>query len=126
MDSQIKNTDEYIASFEGAVRERLSIIRRLMLQQVPASTEAIKYGMPTVIFRGKNMIHFAAFKNHIGIFPGPATIVTLAGHLKNLKTSKGTIQIPHKMDLPVELIKLVVETRNSEMLLIPVKKKRGE
>lgn len=59
--------------------------------------------MPT--FRcDRNLIHFAAFKNHIGVYPGTEAIEHFADRLADFKTSKGTIQFPHNMPLPLELI----------------------
>jgi uncharacterized protein YdhG (YjbR/CyaY superfamily) len=75
-----------------------------MKQILPNATEQIKYNMPT-FYDGKNLIHFAAFKNHIGIYGGGRLTSVFADKLKEYKTSKGAIQLPNSKPLPVELIK---------------------
>ena len=95
--------DEYISSQEPAIQERLNTIRDTIRTAIPDATEKISYQMPTY-WKGRNIIHFAAAKNHIGIYPGGEAPVVFAERLKDYKTSKGTIQIRNDQELPLELI----------------------
>ena len=95
--------DEYIAVQDEAVQPRLNSIRDTIRAAIPDAVEKISYQMPTY-WKGRNIIHFAAFKDHIGIYPGGEAPVVFADRLKDYKTSKGTIQIRHDQELPLELI----------------------
>ena len=95
--------DEYIAVQDEAVQPRLNAIRETIRSAIPDATEKISYQMPTY-WKGRNIIHFAAFKNHIGLYPGGEAPVVFADRLKDYKTSKGTIQFPLDKELPLELI----------------------
>ena len=95
--------DEYIAAQDEAIQPRLNNIRETIRAAIPDATENISYQMPTY-WKGRNIIHFAAFKNHIGLYPGGEAPVVFAERLKGYKTSKGTIQFPLDEDLPLELI----------------------
>lgn len=96
--------DEYIVSQDEVVQSRLNLIRDTIRSAIPEATEKINYQMPTY-WKGRNIIHFAAAKNHIGIYPGGEATTFFAEKLKDYKTSKGTIQIHHDQELPLELIK---------------------
>lgn len=96
----------YINEYDA--KEKLLLIRELILKKIPDATEKISWGMPT--YRKKhNLIHFACFKNHIGIYPGPDVIVNLEKKLKNYKTTKGTIQIPLDKEVPIDLINAILD-----------------
>lgn len=95
--------DEYINSQEPELRERLSAVRNTIHTAIPEAEERISFRMPT-FWKGRNIIHFAAFKNHIGIYPGGEATAVFAEKLAGLKTGKGTIQLPHNEELPHELI----------------------
>ena len=95
--------DEYIAAQNEMVQPRLHAIRDTIHTAIPNAAEKIGYQMPTY-WKGRNIIHFAAFKDHIGIYPGGEAPVAFADRLKDYKTSKGTIQIRHDQELPLELI----------------------
>lgn len=95
--------DEYISKQDEAVQQRLNAIRGTIRAAIPDAVEKISYQMPTY-WKGRNIIHFAAFKDHIGIYPGGEAPVVFADKLKDYKTSKGTIQIRHDQELPLDLI----------------------
>lgn len=107
MTADFKNTDEYIASFSDEVQQKLKAIRKTIVKEIPLATEKISYGMPTYHI-SKNIIHFAAYKNHIGLYPGPDAITAFQNELKGYKTSKGAIQIPINKEIPLDLIKEIV------------------
>lgn len=95
--------DEYIAAQPENIRPALQSIRETISQAVPEATEKISWQMPT-FWQGKNIIHFAAFKKHIGIYPGPEAIVHFSDRLTEYMTSKGAIQLPYDKSLPLQLI----------------------
>lgn len=99
--------DTYISGFEGDVRERLVQIRDLLRSLVPEPEETLGYGIPTFKYKGRNLIHFAAFKTHIGLYPGPSAIEPFKEELGDFPTSKGTIQMPNHLPLPLDLIRKI-------------------
>lgn len=107
--------EAYINSFPAEIQERLRQIRSIFFEEVPDAQEDIKYQMPTLIWHG-NLIHYAAFKNHIGIYPLPCVIEQIKDDIKNLKTGKGSIQLSHSEPLPLELIQKIVHLRKEEKI----------
>ncbi len=102
-----ENIDSYIAEFPIHVQKSLKQLRKLIKKIVPTATEAIKYGMPTFVLQG-NLVHFAAYQNHIGFYPTPDVIIHFEKQLSNYQTSKGAIQFPINEPLPFELIEQMV------------------
>jgi len=103
------DVDEYIAMQPESIRKDLQAVRLMlrMTMQIHDATEKISWGMPTY-WKGKNLIHFAAHKNHLGIYPGAEAIAHFAPRLTKYKTSKGAIQIPYE-DLISEHLRLITE-----------------
>ena len=91
--------DAYIAAQPGDVRPMLNEIRATIRAAARDAIEKISWRMPT-FWQGKNLIHFAAFKHHIGLYPGAEAIDALADRLAGYRTSKGAIQLP--LDKPVD------------------------
>jgi len=85
--------------------------------------EKMSYAIPTFTVGGKNLVHFAAFKTHIGFYPGPSGIAAFARELKAYKTSKGAVQFPLDKPLPLALITRIVKYRVNENTKILAKKK---
>ena len=81
----------------------------------PEAEETISYQIPTFALKG-NVVHFAAYKNHIGFYPGANGVKTFAQELSNYQTSKGTVQFPLQDPLPLELISNIVKFRVVENL----------
>ena len=102
--------DQYIEDFPPTIQKILASIRSTIQKTVPQAQEAIKYGIPTFVLGG-NLIHFAAFKHHIGIYPGPVGIAAFEKELSRYQTSKGAIQLPLDEPIPLNLIKKIVEFR---------------
>lgn len=96
--------EEYISKFPVDVSEKLSIVRQEILKVAPTATETISYGIPTFKVDAKNLIHFAGFAKHIGLYPGPDAINHFKQELKDYKTSKGAIQFPLDKTIPLALI----------------------
>ncbi len=116
------NIDTYIADYPAEVQEKLLQMRALIRSLVPEATEAISYGIPTFKLGG-NLVHFGGFKSHVSFFPGASGVAAFEGELKGYHTSKGTIQFPLDMPLPVELISKIVKFRVEENLAKTKKKK---
>ena len=107
------NIDEYIAGFPKHIRELLEVIRVLISHAAPEAEEAISYQMPTFKLKG-NLVHFAAFKNHIGLYPTPKVIGVFEKELSLYKSGKGSIQFPLEKPLPKSLITEIVKYRVKE------------
>lgn len=95
--------DEYIAAQPEEIQKYLREVRDALRAALPEAEERISWSMPT-FWKKHNIIHFAGFKKHIGLYPGPEAVLEFAGELKDYKTSKGTIQLPYNKPLPLELI----------------------
>jgi uncharacterized protein YdhG (YjbR/CyaY superfamily) len=102
--------DAYIAAFPEDIREMLQKIRSTIQKAAPAATEAIKYAMPTFVLQG-NLVHFAAFKNHIGFYPAPMGLEAFKKELSGYKGSKGAVQFPLDKPMPLGLIAKIVKYR---------------
>ncbi len=112
---QFKNMDEYIAAFPKNVKDILEELRRVIRESAPNSEEAISYGIPTFKLNG-NLVHFAAFKNHIGFYPAPSAIVAFKKELTSYKQAKGSVQFPIDKPIPFGLVKRIVKYRVKENL----------
>lgn len=109
------NIDEYIATFPQEVQVMLKKLRQTIRKAAPDATEKISYQMPTFYLDG-NLVHFAAFKKHIGFYPAPSGISEFQDELVKYKTSKGAIQFPLDASIPHTLAKKIVQFRIKENL----------
>lgn len=105
----------YISEFPEEIRVILEQIRTIIQKAVPEAKEAVNYGMPTFVLNG-NLVHFAAYKNHIGFYPAPTGIDTFIDELAVYRTGKGTIQFPLDKPIPFDVITKVVKFRVEENL----------
>jgi uncharacterized protein YdhG (YjbR/CyaY superfamily) len=97
--SKLSTIDEYIASQPEELRLLLNKIRKTIKKAAPKAVEKISWRMPT-FWQSENLIHFAAFKNHIGIYPGDLSRLPFKKQLAAYKTTKGAIQFP--LDKPID------------------------
>ena len=95
--------DEYIALQDEAVQPRLREVRAIIHAAIPDAEERISWSMPTY-WKGKNLIHFAASKKHLGVYPGGEATTVFADVLKDYDVSKGTIRLPWNKELPADVI----------------------
>jgi uncharacterized protein YdhG (YjbR/CyaY superfamily) len=102
-----ETVDEYIASVPDAVRGTLETMRRAIRKAAPDAEETIKYHMPTYVLN-VNLIHFAAYKSHIGIYPVPRTAPEFRDELSTYSGEKSTLQLPLDAPVPVDLIRRIV------------------
>jgi len=120
-----KTIDEYILQFLPEIQEILQMIRKVIKESVPEAQEKISWGMPTFVLHG-NLIHFAAFKNHIGLYPSPSGIDNFQQELSEYKGGKGSIQFPLKKPMPYELISKIVKFRVAENIKIAEEKSKKQ
>ena len=105
-----KDIDEYIAGFPNDVQKILEKIRLTIRKAAPDAEETIKYQMPTFTLNG-NLIHFAAFKKHIGLYPVPRGSETFKDELSKYEGAKSTVRFPLDKPIPFALISKIVKFR---------------
>jgi len=110
-----KNIDEYIAGFPPDVQEILEKIRMTIREAAPDAEETIKYQIPTFTLKG-NLVHFAAFKKHIGFYPTPTGIEKFKNELSVYEGAKGSVKFPLDKPIPFGLISRIVKFRVKENL----------
>jgi uncharacterized protein YdhG (YjbR/CyaY superfamily) len=110
-----RSIDEYIADFPQPVRDILEKIRLTIRRAAPDAEETIKYRMPTFTLKG-NLVHFAAFKKHIGFYPTPTGTEKFQKELSVYKGAKGSVQFPLDKPVPYRLISKIVKFRVKENL----------
>ena len=101
-----QNIDEYIAAQDERIQPVLTEVRTILKNSLPEAEERISWSMPTY-WKGRNIIHFAASKNHLGIYPGEEAVAVFADDLLEYSVSKGTIRVPYGKPLPTELIEKI-------------------
>jgi len=105
-----KNIDEYIAGFPPEIQEILEKIRLTIRKAAPKAEETIKYMIPTFTLNG-SLVHFAAYKNHIGFYPAPKGIDAFREELSVYEGGKGTVRFPLDKPIPYALISKIVKFR---------------
>ena len=111
---QIQTIDQYIAAFPKEIQMILEELRKTIQKSAPGAQEAISYGIPTFKLNG-NLVHFGAFKNHIGFYPGGASAVqAFKEELTQYKQGKGSIQFPLDQPIPLQLVEKIVKLRVRE------------
>jgi uncharacterized protein YdhG (YjbR/CyaY superfamily) len=110
-----KSTDEYIESFPAHLQVSLKRVREAIRKGAPGAVEKISYQMPT-FFQHGILVHFAAWKTHIGFYPTPTCIIQFEKELARYRTSKGAVQFPLSDPIPLALIRKMVQFRVRENL----------
>ena len=119
--------DEYIATFPKDIQEILEKLRATIRKAAPEAEETINYQLPTFTLKG-NLVHFAAFKKHIGFYPTPSGIEKFKKELSVYQGAKGSVQFPLDKPIPYGLISKIVKFRvkeNLERAEVKGKKKKG-
>ena len=111
--SPLREIDEYIARFPADVQEKLQKLRAIIREAAPGAEEAISYQIPTFRLHG-NLVHFAAYKKHIGFYPAASGIEHFKDELSGFKLSRGTVQFPLDRPIPFELVTKIVKFRVQE------------
>jgi len=112
---QFKTMDEYISTFPKNVQDILEKMRHTIREVAPKAEETINYQMPTFKLNG-NLVHFAAYKKHIGFYPTPSGIDAFRKELSPYELSKGTIKFPIDKPIPFDLVRRIVVYRVKENL----------
>lgn len=108
--SDFKSVDEYIKTFPEEIQARLEIIRKAIRENVPdEAEETISYQIPTFKLNGKFLIFFAAFKNHVSIYPIPSGPESFRKKIEHYIKGKGTMQFSNDIELPIELILEIIK-----------------
>ena len=110
---QTAGIDDYISGFPAETQKALRQMRKAIKAAAPGAEEAIKYGVPTFVLNG-NLVHFAGFKNHIGLYPGPSGIAKFKNELSKYKSAKGSVQFPLDEPMPLALVTRIVKFRVGE------------
>jgi len=110
-----KDFHDYISRHSTPVQQRMKQLRRAIKKAAPQAKEVISYRMPAFTLNGI-LVWFAAFKNHIGLYPRVDAIVAFKRQLAPYKTAKGSIQFPHDKPLPLALVTRIVKFRVKQNL----------
>jgi uncharacterized protein YdhG (YjbR/CyaY superfamily) len=108
--------DDYVGGYPKHIQRLLTQMRVTIKEAAPQATEKISYGIPTFALEG-NLVHFAAFKNHIGFYPTSSAIAAFNKELSSYKCSKGTVQFPLDEPLPLSLVSRMVKFRVKEKMM---------
>ena len=111
--SGFNSIDEYITTFTKDIQKILQELRAAIKAAAPDSEEKISYQMPTFFLNG-NLVHFAAFKKHIGFYPTPSGIEAFQKELSVYDGAKGSVQFPIDEPMPLKLISRIVKFRAAE------------
>lgn len=112
--TKFKTIDEYISSFPKNVQNILDKIRQMIRKEVPDANETISYGIPTFNLNGRYLIYFAAWKEHISVYPTPSGKVPFQEELSLYSSGKGTVKFPLDEPIPYDLVKKIVLHRIKE------------
>lgn len=116
-----QNIDEYLAVLPEDVKAIMETVRKLIHEAAPDAIETMSYQIPTFDLHG-NLVHFAAFKNHIGFYPAPSGMEAFKEELSAYKGAKGSVQFPLNQPIPYDLITRIVKFRVQENLERAAKK----
>jgi uncharacterized protein YdhG (YjbR/CyaY superfamily) len=111
-----KEVDDYISGYPAEVQVLLEQVRATIRDAAPEAEEAFKYRLPTYVLNG-NLVHFGAFKNHIGLYATPSGNIAFDKELSVYKVSKGAVRFPINQPLPLDLISRIVKYRVKENLV---------
>jgi uncharacterized protein YdhG (YjbR/CyaY superfamily) len=118
MRKKYSSVEEFISDFPLGLQERMQKLRKIFLSLHPDISEGISYNIPTFKINGKYVIYFAAYKNHISIYPIIRSDPGLDKEISKYKKGKGTLQFPNSEELPFDLIKKIGKVRLHETLEI--------
>lgn len=111
--SKPENIDQYITDFPKEVQKILTEVRTTIQKAAPEASEKMSYAMPTFYLDG-NLVHFAAYKHHIGFYPAPSGLKAFEEEISQYKNSKGAVQFPIDQKMPLALITKIVKFRIAE------------
>lgn len=111
----INPIDQFISKYPPEIQTILQKIRATIQKSAPGAEETIGYGIPTFKLNGKNLVHFSAFKEHIGFYPTPTGIEHFKKELSVYEGAKGSVKFPLNKPIPYALITKIVQFRVKEV-----------
>ncbi|MBE7434302.1 MAG: DUF1801 domain-containing protein [Anaerolineales bacterium] len=108
--------DEFISNYPPEVQTILQRIRSVIHKSAPGAEEAMSYGIPSFKLNGKNLVHFSAFKEHIGFYPTPSGIAKFKKELSAYEGAKGSVKFPLNKPIPYALIGKITQYRVKEVM----------
>ena len=120
---RFNSIDEYVATFPEEIQAVLQTIRETVRAAAPDAQEKISYQMPTFFLKG-NLVHFAAFKHHIGFYPTPSGVDAFKEEIARYQSAKGSIRFPLDEPMPLDLITRIVKMRMADNLKKAASKSR--
>lgn len=116
MENQYKDIKSYISSFPDATQKILNQVLETIKNAAPGAEEGISYRMPAFKLKGKPLVYFAGYDNHIGFYATPSGHEEFSGELSKYKQGKGSVQFPIEQPMPLDLIRRITEFRVGEVL----------
>lgn len=108
---------EYLTKVSADEMYQYERIREIVLHTIPEAEQVMSYGMPTFKYKGKTVLHFGVFKDHLSLFPGSGSVYErMGGKLDSFRTSKGTLRFTLMHPIPDELIEEIVNIRLSDII----------
>jgi uncharacterized protein YdhG (YjbR/CyaY superfamily) len=104
----VTTIDEYLAGLPDDVRSRMQTLRALVHRVVPGVEERIAYAMPTFAVDGRSVVHLAAWKKHIALYPVPELSPELTAEVAEWRGAKDAMHLPHARELPLDLVESVL------------------
>jgi uncharacterized protein YdhG (YjbR/CyaY superfamily) len=111
---RLNTIDEYIAVSPTSIRDVLEKIRQAIKESAPEAEEAISYGIPAFRLGDRELVYFAAWKNHVGFYPTPSGAEAFKKELSLYKQGKGSVQFPLDKPIPYDLVKKIVRYKVKE------------
>lgn len=124
MNPKPESVDQYLSWYSGEVRTRLELIREALKKEIPEAKEVVSYHMPA-IRTTEVLVYYAAAKHHIGLYPHGSSMGEFKDELSPYRTSKGAIQFPYHLPLPLDLIIRIAKFRFLEVSAKPPKTKKS-
>ncbi|MGB4768219.1 MAG: DUF1801 domain-containing protein [Candidatus Saccharimonas sp.] len=107
--------DDYLAQFDGEVRDRLDQLRQIVRTEAPDAKESLSYGLVGYKLNGKPLVYFGGFAHHIGFYATPNGHEAFAKDFSKYKQGKGSVQFPLDQPLPIDLVRRVVQYRKQQI-----------
>jgi uncharacterized protein YdhG (YjbR/CyaY superfamily) len=104
MNAKPSTAEEYVATFPSDVQDALRLLRETIYGVIPEATETIRYSMPAVMLNGSYVVHYAAWKHHIGLYPIPPMPGELETEVAPYRSTKDTMRLPHGTPIPTHLV----------------------
>lgn len=108
----MSDIEAYLNNATSSQKAEFERIRKIVKEVAPSAEESISYGVPCFKHKGRPLVYFGAFKNHMSIYPASDDLVdAVGGDLAKFRTSKGTLQFTEVNPIPESVIKEIIEFR---------------